>query len=182
MISIKRLLQIGLILASGVSMPSWAILIDDTNAGILDGTNVGVVDSFIAEDDKVGNPQSEEDWVNSILGTGTVTYTVKNDPVTYFMTDTTDVFAFELESAPEYFLVKNAQRIALFQNLADIDWGVFDTGDLSAAMNLPDFTGEDAFTISHVTEFNGSVPEPGVLGLLGLGMVGIVLGRRRMAA
>ena len=52
----KRLLQIGLILASGFAMPSWAIYIDDSSAGSLDGTDVGLVDTFLAEAEKAGNP------------------------------------------------------------------------------------------------------------------------------
>jgi len=173
---IKQLLQIGLILSGSVTMPAWAVMIND--GGAYDGTDVGAIDTFIAEGDKTGNPQSEEDWVNSILGAGTATFTVKSEPVDYFGTDSNGVFAFQLVSSPEYFLIKNATRIALFQNLADIDWGVFDSSLLSSAMNLP----SDGFTISHVTEFNGEqVPEPGVLGLLGIGLIGIVLGRRRMA-
>jgi len=185
MISIKRLSQIGLILATGFAMPSWAVYIDDSTAGGLDGTDVGLVDRFIAEGEKQGNPTDEEEWVNMILGNldpseGPTTYTVKNEDVSYFMTNEDDVFAFELESEPAYYLIKNAKRIALFENLEEIPWGVFDTTELSGAMNLPG----SEYTISHVTEFGGGkgVPEPGVLGLLGIGMIGIVLGRRRMAA
>ena len=96
------------------------------------------------------------------------------------MTDTDNVFAFELQNEPDYYLIKNAKYMALFKNLEEIPWGVFDSGDLSGAMNLPG----SEYTISHVTEFGGGkgVPEPGVLGLLGIGMIGIALGRRRMAA
>ena len=177
MISIKRLLQIGLILASGISMPSWAIM--------MGSTDVGDVDTFIEEAAKVNGEVAETNWVNSVLvpdwETSAVTFTIKTpDPldVNYFMTDTTNVFAFELLSEPEYFLIKNATRMALFKNLEDVDWGVFDASLLSSEMNIP----TSGYTISHVTELNGSVPEPGVLGLLGIGMIGIVLGRRRMAA
>ena len=174
---IKRLLQVGLVLAGFASMPSWAILIND--GGVFDGTNVGVVDTLLAEAESVGNPLSEEDWVNSILATTTtVTYTIKTEPVTYFSTDALDVFAFELATVPgpDYFLVKNATHMALFENLADINWGVFDTSLLTNDLNLPDL---EEFTISHVTEFN-AVPEPGMAGLLGIGLLGMVVTRRRM--
>jgi len=176
--NIKHVLQIALVLAGSITLPAWAVMIND--GGAYDGVDVGSIDTFIQEGDKTGNPQSEEDWVNSILGSGSVTYTVKSEPVSYYSTDSNGVFAFALVSSPEYFLIKNSTRIALFQNLADLDWGVFDSGLLSSTMNIPG----DNYTISHVTEFNGDstkVPEPGVLGLLGIGLIGIVLGRRRMA-
>lgn len=165
----------GLALVGSIAMPSWAVMI---TSGPDSGTGVGSIDTFLAEAYKVGNPTAEEAWVNSILATTTVSYTTKNDPVSYYSTDATGVYAFELESEPSYFLVKNATRMALFMNLADFNWGVFDTGDLSSRMNLP--SGE--YTISHVTEFggkNGGVPAPGPLVLLSIGLVGMVLARRR---
>lgn len=178
---IKRLLQIGLILAGSIAMPGWAVMIND--GGVYDGTNVGSIDTFIAEGEKQGNPTDEETWVNDVLSGyngDTTTFTVKTGDVNYFSTDTNGVFAFGLVSGPDYFLLKNATRIALFENLADIDWGVFDSSELSGGMNLP----SDGFTISHVSEFGGGheVPEPGVLGLLSIGLIGIVLGRRRRTA
>lgn len=179
---IKRLLQIGLILSGFASMPCWAILIVDVTPGsLIDGADVGSVDLFMAEADKAGNPADETIWVNSILlgiGTGvTVQYEVKTEDVMYFSTDTSDVFAFELVDDSDYFLVKNSTRMALFENLADIDWGVFDTNFLSDAMNIP---GDD-YTISHVTQFNSTaVPEPGMVGLLAIGLLGMVATRRRM--
>ena len=161
MISIKRLLQIGLILASGIAMPSWAIMI---TSGPDNGTNVGGVDTLLAEDVGQGSEQGEEDWVNTTLTNlgyadgGSITWTIKTEDVAYYTTDAMDVFAFELESAPAYFLVKNRNRVALFENLLDIDWGVFDTAEFTADMNLPDNDGN--FIISHVTEFNGSDQNP----------------------
>ncbi|MEN8205322.1 MAG: PEP-CTERM sorting domain-containing protein [Pseudomonadota bacterium] len=179
--NIKRLLQVGLILAGSIALPAWAIMIDDSSAGALDGTNVGSLDTFIEEGDTQGNPEAEEDWVNAVLAGDNTTFTVKNTDINYFSTLASDtVFAFELASSPDYFLIKNATRIALFENLMDFDWGVFDSSLLSDGINLP----SDGFMISHVSEFGGGhdVPEPGVLGLLGIGLIGIVLGRRRMVA
>ena len=174
---IKRLLQVGLVLAGFASMPSWAVPITINDGGVFDGTDVGLIDVFIAEDAKQGNPADETAWVNTILsGMGiTVEYEVKAETVTYFSTDATGVFAFDLTPASaDYFIVKNSTRIALFENLADIDWGVFDTALLSSDMNLPD----DPYFISHVTQF--SVPEPGMVGLLAIGLIGMVVTRRRI--
>ena len=172
---IKRLLQVGLVLAGFASMPSWAIVISGTT------TDVGVIDTYLAETGVLSGEAEETKWVNdtlTLLGINVTTeYVVKAETVTYFSTDITDVFAFDL--APEssdYFILKNSQGTALFKNLMDIDWGVFDVTDLSSAMKLPDFT---EYTISHVTQFN-SVPEPGITGLLAIGLLGMVVARRRM--
>jgi len=184
---LKRFLQTGLILAGMVTMPSWAVMI---TSGSASGTNAGVIDTFIAEAAKAGNPTNETAWVNSILGTSGLSYTVKTSNISYYTTDVTNVFALSLTAQPSYFLIKNATRMALFQNLSGIDWGVFDTSLLSSgkkSINLP----SGGFTISHVTHFgggggNGSVPEPGVAALLGIGLLGMItlrgLRRRREQA
>ena len=179
---IKRLLQVGIILAGFASMPSWGILIND--GGTYQGTDVGGVDTFKAEDAKAGSTAAETIWVNSILGSEgiTVQYEVKAQDVVYYSTDgisaTGGVFALDLRpTSADYFLVKNGTRMALFENLANIDWGVFDTGFLSDAMKLPD---PDGYVISHVTQFNpNAVPEPGMVGLLAIGVLGMLV-RRRM--
>ena len=106
--------------------------------------------------------------------------------------DTGDIFAFNLNGDPfladtDYFIIKNTNKWALFENLANVDWGVFNinaeviggnwAGDLTG-FNL----GNGEFTISHVTEFVGpaSVPEPSISALLGIGLLGMIgVSRRR---
>ena len=179
---IKRILQTGLILTGLITTPGWAVMI---TSGSASGTNAGVIDTFIAEAAKAGSPTNETAWVNSILGTSGLSYTVSPQNVSYYSTDVTNVFALSLTNQPSYFLIKNATRMALFQNLSDLNWGVFDTSLLSTggkSINLP----TSGYTISHVTHFgggNGTVPEPGVAALLGIGLLGMITFsgiRRRM--
>lgn len=183
---LKRIIQVGLVLAGFTSLPAWSLFINDTNSAD-DGANVGIVDTLMGEIAKAdlttlcGNPggstDCETDWANSILDPD-VDFKIKVADVDYFSTNENGVYAFKTLLDPGYFLIKNSTVRALFQNNADLGWGVFDVADLGLDFNIP----SDEFTISHVTGFNGdetTVPEPGVLALLAVGLLGMVAARRK---
>jgi len=180
----KLLLVVGLLL---LGFNASAVTI---NAGAFDGTYVGDVDGFLYAAPKVGSEASETTWVNNMIA-GDIEFVIKSDEdIPLYGTDTSNVFAFELTSdSPDYFLVKNAQYMALFENVADFNWGVFNITDVVddegfvIDMNLGDIT------ISHVTEFNGTdgtrdfpnpVPVPAAAWLMVSGLLGIIaVGRRK---
>ena len=145
------------------------------NMGTID---VGNTDTFILEAGGVGSPDSEATWVQTSLGDPTVDWVVSLANVDYVETSTAGTWAFSLLFEPDYFIVKNSNRIALFENVASLDWGVFDASLLSSGMNIP----SDPWIISHVTELNkdinpdprgNPVPEAPLTILLGIGLVGL---------
>lgn len=177
------------LLSFGISSSCLATVIND--GGAYNDTDVGSTDNLLGEASNAGSDAAELAWVNSILGLdATAEFIIKTASVEYYATNVTNVFAFDVTHGSDYFLVKNATRIALFENLDDMDWGVFNTGELSAAINLP----TDPLVISHVSQFNkddggnlpGSrpppVPEPGIMALFGVGLLGMGLMRRRRKA
>lgn len=96
----------------------------------------------------------------------------------------------------------NATRVIIdWRVFGSFDWGALISRFMSSSMNLPGDGGtsgatdsrtdsrielpNDAATANHVTDFHGrdhGVPEPGVLGLLGIGLISIILRRRCLAA
>ena len=166
---------LALLLGMGISSASWAIVLTD---GV---TDVGSVDLLLAQTQLPNSgDQTEEDWVNSIIAPDQVSYDLRIEDIAYQATELSTVFAAILSPyEPGYFIVKNSRWTALFDNVSDLNWAVFDTSLLNAGFKLP----REELIISHISIFDGTaVPEPGVLGLLGIGLLGIVLGRRRMAA
>jgi hypothetical protein len=174
-----------LVVASLASVSSLAQAIDiQIGSSTID---VGQADTLVSLTSSLGScpggssPSAETCWANSVLDPD-ATYFAKSEKVTYYQTDTANLYAFALVGDPGYYIIKNATYWALFQNLASTDWGVFSTALLPGGMNLGG-TGE--LTISHVTSFNGttSVPEPATLGMYLLGLLGVgFAARRRQAA
>ncbi len=150
-------------------------------AGGFAGTNVGIEDTLLGQATGLANsnPVTETNWVNSILNPDT-TFVIKDDKVNYFATESVNVFAFQLQATPGYFLIKNARWWALYENNASADWAVVDFSKLNAGFKLPDLK---SMTISHVTEFGKytytEVSEPSGLLITLLGLLGIGIARRR---
>jgi hypothetical protein len=192
---------IAFVICCGLSNLSWSYMVTDIDAGSKNGAIVGEVDNFVTYTSKSfmrnSSPATETSWVNSILNPD-VSHTKKTESVAYYETNGTNIFAFELQSKPEYFVIKNSTFWALFENVMSLDWGVFDASELGEGFNLPEGDNwqishaseqGDGFNlpegdngkISHVSEFNGvvSVPEPGSISLLVLGLLGIAMARRK---
>lgn len=174
----KKIISSALIIAAALfcAVPASAYVVQ---GGSFDGTDVGSLDTLLGQVKYSGNsnPTSEANWVNSILNPDT-TYVTKTESVTYYSTETANVFAFQLQSDPGYFLIKNAKWWAVFENNANSNWGVVNFSLLDSGFKLPDL---EKMEISHVTEFGSyvSVPEPSALLLLGLGLFGLGAARRR---
>jgi PEP-CTERM motif len=174
----KRLfgLTTALMLGLGLAQPSWAIMITE---GPNNGTDVGSVDTLIDTAQLKNSGGAELSWLQGLLPGATIL--PQDQDVTYYDTNQANVYAFLLDPAADYFMIKNATWHALFANNASSAWAVFNVSLLPSGMNL----GGDRFTISHVRAINPTttnVPEPGSLALFGLGMLGLTLARRRNRA
>ena len=163
--------KIAVLTAVLMAAPTWAYTIDN---GV---TDVGDLDSLVQWIDTLSNssPQTETQWINSILNPDT-TFTLKTEDVMYSAVDGGGAWAFELQSNPGYYIIKNANFWAFFENKAAMNWAVFNLEGLPDGMNLG---GAGQMTISHVSEFGGAqVPEPSSISLIAAGLLGLAATRR----
>lgn len=172
----KILGMLATLAACCVSSAAWSVPISTVVSmdNLIASANLGN-----SGDDTVAN------WVSTQLGT-TVEFGEKTEcdsgcgwqSVTG--TGANDVYAFELTSSTGWFLIKTGNgsstgdRHFLFENVGSLDFAVFSLSQLG-------FSDRVTITkVSHVSEFGSTpVPEPATVALLGLGILGLALGRKR---
>jgi hypothetical protein len=152
-------------------------------------TDVGIKDDLLAAESlKNSGEATEEKWIEDVLGfdidyaqLGSISDSSYWESV---VGGELGDYAFQFDDGfnPEYFLIKLGggkgagadDTHYLYDNLASMEYAFINLSDFGEGVTLTNFG-----IISHAGTSGGtSVPEPGVIGLLAIGLLGVVARRR----
>ncbi len=196
---------LALMVLAAITAPAVATPITITSSGTYYGADVGSIDSLYGYGKTQNSGQSTETaFVNALTAETYIDFNKFCDSSgacdgMLLYTSTTGVYAIHLAAAPAFFMIKTGAGSSLsqtgtyactaghpggddcehflFENLGNTSFLVFSMTEMGFGATA---TGK----ISHIDSFGltaTSVPEPGILGMfgLGIGLVGLFLGVRR---
>jgi len=148
-------------------------------------TDVGEVDNLVAmtalPDFTVA---TETAWVESVLGLNVTLDFRDRSELEWTAVDgqvagSETVYAQSLDTNPDYYLLRlinggvNGNDTILYENIASLAYAVIDLVALGQGSTIDIYS----VTVSHINEF--SVPEPGPIALLGFGLLGLIVARKK---
>ncbi len=179
-----------------IAVMSFAFLNPGAHAATL--AMVGQQDELVAHGTGL-LPSQEAEWVSTVLGrTVNINYVDQSSAGDWHQViDAVDLWAYELQpgNTPEYYVLKlgvgnsGADNFYLFRNVTEFNWAVISMSEMASVF---DDTKNDCpargncltFNVGRISHISsvGSVPLPGTLGLMGLGLAGLGFVRRKQTA